>query len=114
MLFRSQGLAAAGYTAGSVPILRAQRFVAEMMLRQGDLEAAWAQSAVVVEKLVSQSGNTAIELGQALALQSRIEAQRGHASQAERLHARALELLRQQLPADHPLLARAPTAKAVL
>ena len=104
-----QGLPATGYTATSVPMLRAQRFLAELLAQHGDAAAAWAESERVVATLAllsTQGANTAVELGQTLSLQGRIQHGLHRPAEAAALHRRAGDLLRRQLPAAHPLLAR--------
>ena len=104
-----QGLPATGYGPTSVPVLRAQRFLAELLAQHGDAAAAWAESERVVATLAllsTQGANTAIELGQTLDLQGRIQHGLHHPAEAAALHRRAGDLLRRQLPAAHPLLAR--------
>ena len=104
-----QGLPATGYGPTSVPVLRAQRFLAELLAQHGDAPAAWAESERVVATLAllsTQGANTAIELGQTLDLQGRIQHTLHHPAESAALHRRAGALLRRQLPATHPLLAR--------
>jgi len=100
-----EGLAAAQYAPDSAPMLRAHRFVADMLARQGDLDAAW-QEAVPTVAVLARRADLPIELGQLLDLQGGIQRDRGHLAEAARLHQQAHELLSRQLPADHPFLAR--------
>jgi tetratricopeptide (TPR) repeat protein len=101
-----QGLAAARYAPAALPVLRAQRLVAEMLARQGKLEAAWDKLAPVVQALDGSAGGSAVERGLALDLQGCIERDRGRPGAAATLHEQAHALLATQLPPDHAFLAR--------
>jgi serine/threonine-protein kinase len=100
------GLASAGYTDRSVPVLRARRYAVEVLARAGRMDEALSEIRALRTLFPSPPGGAALELGQLLDLEACVLRALGDAAQAMRLHQQAAELLARQLPPEHPLIER--------
>jgi hypothetical protein len=97
-----EGLRGRGYAADSIEIQRAQRFLAEMQLRAGQLDAGLASLRDLASRQSAVRKGRDVEYAQTLDLMGAALQAAGQAQAALDAHRQAARLLHDNLPADHP------------
>ncbi len=96
------GLHDAGYADGALEILRARRFAAEIVLREGRSADALRLLRSLADEQERVRAGQEVEYAQTLELLGCAERDAGHLAAALAAHRRAAQILAARLPAGHP------------